>query len=304
MLLIYKFLDSTNVNGLECNSTIKSNQVNFISRTKQYSSNINNQNSRLDNILNQNSALKLINEDNKSSMPKIDFNQTTEIYLNKQKENKLENKIIIKNNPNNFNECENFMQENPIGLNNFKKKHKTALVNSNGFFNKNLYSTDNFKKEYISKFKLRRSNTLKLSTWDILLNFISCKLIRKKKIENKIFDQGNKKINYYLDVLTIIKKLQELELINRIIFNVDQQSLINFLSKPLISVFDCNYNNFGSNKNDFYNFEKLVMLEKNINSEDLEVICNSYKNILKSQNRDELNVNLIKIFETKIKYLF
>ena len=50
--------------------------------------------------------------------------------------------------------------------------------------------------------------------------------------------------------------------------------------------------------------KKMFLLDKKINSDDLETISNSYKNILNDCNKDDLNINLIILFETEMKCLF
>lgn len=222
------------------------------------------------------------------------YNYNNNINANKHRGNRNNSeKINIDHTPSNVN----------LNKNN---KFKSIFEAEEHHNESNVSNQDimDFKEEYRSKFILRRSKTLKLNTCDIILNYLFCKMLRNKKIENHIFNEGNKKINYYLDVLTIIKKMQELELIKRIIFSNDQQVLINFLSKPLISVFDSNFSNYGANKNDFFSFEKLINIEKKISKDDLENIYLSYKRLLNEYNTHQTNLSLIKIFETKIKYLF
>lgn len=228
----------------------------------------------------------------------------TEIFKNKEKTEMIfyTNSNYEKNSNNNI---IGDIKSNKGTKDVFKNSNlKSIFGSSNKISQKSSLDIKNFKDEYISKFKIRRSKTLKLSTWDVLMKYLLCKLYKKKKFENHVYNEGQKKLNYYLDVLTLIKKSQELELIKRIIFSKDQQNLINFLSKPLISVFDLNFQNFGSNKNDFFSYEKMAILDKNITSEDLENILSSYKKLLNDLDKNETNKYIIKIFETKIKYLF
>ncbi len=97
--------------------------------------------------------------------------------------------------------------------------------------------------------------------------------------------------------------MQELEFIKRVIFDIDQQNLINFISKPLISIFDLHLIENGTMKNDFFSFEKMIRLEKEITPEDLKNIHVSYKNLLKNFSQTQSNINLVNIFESKIQYL-
>ncbi len=292
------------MNETENNANNDSNQIKFIKKADKNNVFSARESKKIDKSKPRHTEQILIKADNFTSNERTNFSNHTEVYThNKQKETIITNTNINKNIDSELNKKDENSNnainklKNPMFNPAIENINKSSLKNSDSYH-------ENFKEEYISKFKLKRSLTLKLTTCDILINFFFCKLIKKKNIENKIFDQGNKKLNYYLDVLTVIKKLQELELIKRIIFSADQQSLINFLSKPIISVFDINYNNYSSNKIDFFSFEKMLMIEKNINSEDLANISNSYNNLLSNLSKDEMNINLIKIFETKIKYLF
>jgi hypothetical protein len=128
----------------------------------------------------------------------------------------------------------------------------------------------------------------KLNTFEILLIKLGCccKRFRQRK---RIVKAGEYKIFFYLDVLTYIKKMQEVDIIKYLLLSADQLYLFNFLSKPSISTNDITsmvYTEFQTEQ------KRTLTLTK----EEIHRMKDCYQNIL-GQNeltyQDKKLVNLI-----------
>ena len=102
------------------------------------------------------------------------------------------------------------------------------------------FSTLNEKEKVFKTLKQKRNKQFRLpfSLFEYLLKCVCpCLKCDKKFKKNLLFEEGLKKFNYKLDVLTYLKKMQELELCIRLLFNDEEKKVIHFLSKPSISLF-------------------------------------------------------------------
>ena len=62
------------------------------------------------------------------------------------------------------------------------------------------------------------------------------------KLKKKLFNSGQKRFYFQLDILTYLEKIQQIEVIHKILFNNKEKKMIKFLSKPAISLDNKNNN--------------------------------------------------------------
>ena len=107
--------------------------------------------------------------------------------------------------------------------------------------------------------------------------------------------KAEKKILYYLDILTYVKTIQEFELLKGILFNDINIKLFEFASKPSMKIVDEDFI--------FYHpiFKELTPF-KNIGKDDIDQLYLNYKEILQQENTIE-NVKLLNIIKNDIKFL-
>ncbi len=77
----------------------------------------------------------------------------------------------------------------------------------------------------------RQFKPLKLTCFEIIKNAI-CRTKRNKS--HILFSLAETKIMYYMDVLTYVRLLREIELLKQVLFNDQKRFLFEFLSKPLL----------------------------------------------------------------------
>jgi hypothetical protein len=134
----------------------------------------------------------------------------------------------------------------------------------------------------------KSSKPLNFSSWEIIISLFQC---RTKSIilKEKLHSRAVQKTQYYLDIYTYIKKIQEIDLLKYILLDQNQSRIFKFLSKPSVSIAnfipDNVYENIHSNQ----------LIRNNIKNEEFEEVINSF-NVLKNKN-DEVSQRLVNFFE-------
>jgi hypothetical protein len=103
-----------------------------------------------------------------------------------------------------------------------------------------------------------------------------------------LLNNGKKKFFINLDILTYLKTLQQIQVLNYILFEEYQINLIEFISKPCISL----VNEYSNEKFDEQN-------------ENLEIVnfFESYKKLIKKKNKKDVEIKLSEIIEKEMKKL-
>jgi hypothetical protein len=131
-----------------------------------------------------------------------------------------------------------------------------------------------------------KKNTQKIflkKTFPQILKSFFCCLKKKNRIRS---DFVQKEIEYYLDILTYVRKMKEINLFKHILLNGDESLLFGFLSKPLILENNKKEMKIISNFKDDFKVDKLFMNE----------LCKSYQNLKKSHQSKKI----IDVFEQEI----
>lgn len=199
---------------------------------------------------------------------------------------------------------------------------KNLNVNKKKYYEKyiHIHSKDKFnfkncteKKDIVIKDILDHRKAIDLTSKKRPLNFNICELIYSfcccspihLKYRKQVYSRGKDKLDYYLDILTLIKKFQEFDIIKSLIFNKEQLAIIDFLSKPIVSIAD-DGNKSKLILNDFEqeNYAKLVLKDSQISEEEVDNLYNCYLKIKEEKTSDEKDVYLISRLEKKLKFIF
>ena len=152
--------------------------------------------------------------------------------------NKNNNKMIIKTNI----KKKFFSLSNPA-LSSFDKFHNFNLINNNekdinSFKNKissNIFA--NINNYHPKKYKKKKKINLNYSILEIIISiFCHCCSTLNLKIKNKLLKKAKNKLFYGLDILTYLRNLQKTEYLNFILLEPYQNVLINYMTKPSISL--------------------------------------------------------------------
>ena len=253
--------------------------------------------------------LKILYREDQLKKDKLKQNKSLNL-----KENKIDEEIDNENNNNNdfiissqrtFNNNET--NNKNIKYNNYFNtykvysiKKKTTNENNNSFQNKsNIYSTKNsnlkfinyFNKKLLNKNNNEYQNKENINLFNLALNKIcKCFCNSKNKVKYNIIQN---KINYYLDILFYINKIQEIDLIKYILFdNNNQTILFEYLTKPII------------NFNEYENIDNIKI--KKYKKKDYENLYDIYKEIninnKINNNISNIEAKLINLFNKEIDY--
>ena len=144
----------------------------------------------------------------------------------------------------------------------------------------------------IKKNLSRMNKVMSFDNQDYFIFFICpCCACKKLKIKKDFVKNGKEQIYKMLDVLAFLNKMQQIEIMQNILFEDYQKKIINFISKPLISLSNKNKNKLKEIKNVFEE-----------NQKELNNYINSYQTLLNKEikNKNDLKIlNLIK----EINYL-
>jgi len=145
------------------------------------------------------------------------------------------------------------------------------------------------------KSKLQQELVVKLNLCQIILNFFCFWCTKNSYKKYIIMKNAEKKIHYYMDILTYVKTIQEFELLKGILFNENNIKLFEFASKPSMKIMNENFI--------FYHpiFKELNSF-KNIRKDDIDQLYLNYKEILQQENTIE-NVKLLNIIKNDLKFL-
>ena len=91
----------------------------------------------------------------------------------------------------------------------------------------------NMERDLTKSKKLRNAQNIKFKTIHLLCPFVGwcCK---KYKVKDILITKVEAKINYYLDIMTFVKKMKEFDNLKQILLTKDQLVLFNFLGFPVV----------------------------------------------------------------------
>ena len=121
---------------------------------------------------------------------------------------------------------------------------------------------------------------------------------RKQKKRNLIIEQAEKKIHYYLDIYTYIKKMQEIDIIKYSLYDEDQLTLFKFLSKPPVKM---GINSFGVGI--YKEFEETQHNYTRIGKKEIDLLFKAYNTI---RNKEEISfedLKLLRLVKAEVDFL-
>lgn len=115
----------------------------------------------------------------------------------------------------------------------------------------------------------------------------------EEKYKTEIFKKGKKMIKYHMNILSYIRKMQEIDILKYLLLDDDQIKLFNFLSKPSVSLID---------KKDIY--DNLVQkFNVDINREEIDKIYGSFKDLSNKNILSDVDKKLLKFFSDEVENL-
>ena len=123
-------------------------------------------------------------------------------------------------------------------------------------------------------------------------------LFKKSSKKEKLFTTAENEIADELDIIKILKKLQDIEKLKRILLNEDQLYLFNLLSKPMIIHENSSKQENDQDKNAQDKRFKFT-LKNNLNLEKKKLL-NIYKCVKEKENDSQIDKKLIKLLDEDV----
>jgi len=143
--------------------------------------------------------------------------------------------------------------------------------------------------------KKNQEALVKLSLYQIIRNFFCYWCNKSWKRKNKLIKSAEKKINYYMDIITYVKTIQEFELLKEVLFDENTLRLFQFISKPTMKIIN----------NDFiccHHFLKGYIPFKNIGKNEIDELYQNYKEVLKDEKSME-KLKLLSFIKGEVNFL-
>ena len=183
-------------------------------------------------------------------------------------------------------------------LNKKNTKHKRIKANdleSNNYQTKDMINVkDNIRQQQSNKSKILQLNFSNYNLFKIILVYM-CRCFPKLKQRYKLIKIGEKKINYYMDIVTYIKTIQEFELLKKILFNENYLKVFQFISKPTIKVIH-------DDMIFCHKYESELSSFKNIDKKEIDELYLNFKKILKEEKTTE-KLKLVNLLKQELNFL-
>lgn len=157
----------------------------------------------------------------------------------------------------------------------------------------------------IKKFQNKIKNTMKIKlnyceTFKVYLCF--CCLFGNSKKKYSFLFKSKVNLYYHLDILTYLIKMQQIEILNYVILEDYKYKIIQFLSKPSISLI--NDGNEEINNNNM-NVFKIIKSQNDIklNNNEIDIFFQNYLKLKGKKPKSKMDLKLIKLCEAEIKTL-
>jgi len=166
---------------------------------------------------------------------------------------------------------------------NFNKDEK--LIRDESFVNKS---------EEHSGQKKSKKNPFMINISDVCCFVFCCRSFKKKR---QIFHNAEEKFNYNIDLVTFMRKMQEVEILKYLVLNRDTLQLMNFISKPCISM----SNNSEIEDDEYKEFFAKIEDNNNMSNENIDVVKKSYDTLVAKSNRSYTEERIMNLFDMQIQ---
>ena len=213
-------------------------------------------------------------------------NNGMKIKLNNSK--KIKRKKIVRNNLIKFNEndsSQKIYKILKISNHNLNTEAKFDQINQLN----NINDNENIKNKIEPKNIKYSFNVGEI----IASSLFPCCIFGNLKLKNRLNNKAIEFLYYKLDIIVYIRNMILFDLINNTMLDEHKIHIINFLSRPLLSL-NINENNEKNDSNIFYQI---------YNEGDFDKFYNGYIELVKKQNKENREIKLVSITEQKLNEL-
>jgi hypothetical protein len=136
-------------------------------------------------------------------------------------------------------------------------------------------------------------NPYKIGFIDYICLALCCRSVKKRRT---IFENAEKKFNHNIDLITFMKKMQEVEILKYLVLDKNTLELVNFISKPSISL-----SNEQISDEEYLKFFDDTKNTNTINTESIDTLKVCYDNIVSKENNTSVEKRILKLFDIQIQ---
>ncbi len=236
----------------------------------------------------------------------FNLNNPHNLYV-PQTENIYPDVIITNDNENNNNQNKNITQILNIDDKVEFSNRYNSNTNKTKYSDKSINNQENRLNEILDETiisdistirEIRRNKNPYLLTISDILKAIFCCKCRSKGYNKKIniFKNAEMKFNYNLDLVTYMKKMQEIEILKYIILDKDTIHLMNFISKPSV----CLTNNCIKDEEYLLFFENLKNTNS-LNTQNIDNVKNAFDKLTSKPTHSEIEKRILKLFNLQVQ---
>jgi len=139
----------------------------------------------------------------------------------------------------------------------------------------------------------KEKNPYMINLSDICCFVFCCRSLKKKQ---KIFKNAEEKFNYNIDLVTFMKKMQEVEILKYLLLDKDTLQLMNFISKPCVSM-----SNSKIEDEEYKEFFENTENSNDMSNKNIDNVKTSYDNIITKRQKSYTEDRIIKLFDMQIQ---
>ena len=195
----------------------------------------------------------------------------------------------------------NKLKEKNNHTNNLKNTFKSKQMNTLDL-EKEVFESSNMKDlkqtEIIpqtQKNKKEQEDIVKLNIIQIVYAALCSFCSKKWNIKYRLIKSAERKIHYYMDIVTYIKTVQEFELLKEMLFNENFLRLFQFVCKPTMKILndECMF---------CHHFEREYIPFKQIGKEEIDNLYLNYKEVLQQEKSIE-KLKILNFIKNEIDFL-
>jgi len=136
-----------------------------------------------------------------------------------------------------------------------------------------------------------------MGCWDVCMFYICCGKDRRSKERLELYEKAEKNYFYSVDIITYVKKMQELDILKFMLLDEDSLRIMNFISKPGVSYIE---HDAGKKKNPFF-YDGVSDFQKEPNRiEEIENLKFSYQNLKNKKDITSAEKKIVEYFESQV----
>jgi len=181
---------------------------------------------------------------------------------------------------------------------------KNALIKISSNFPKNIEpakivmetDSEDLESQALTKTKSpkKHQNKFLISAVDLTKRIFCCNFHSEK---SDIYNKGEKRLVHYFDLVTYMKKMDEVDTLKYMLLDENSLRLMNFVSKPGIS----SESNESDKKNPFFNDDPENKFAEPNYVEELKLIHKSYLELKNKEQISDPERRIINLFEKQVK---